>query len=703
MAQNVTTLLDVWDQVNKTGGQILSAMDEHNRQVADAELQNMQLKMQKWQNDELLKFQNSTDYENFQQIWDEDFKAFYDDYNQSSGANYYKSKYTQKAGNEMLNSMKASMDIKVSQMVNAGQRNYQSSLMQNSLDLLSENGGSQDNYNAQAGILESMYAQNLITADQYFQGMNTYAIQNQYDMFSAEFQRIAAANPGMSDAELDAAMDAISIDFTAQVRGQDGQLTDLAIDRASIKAKAKEAQWSAIKEQRDANNKAIYQTNTNLIVAAEQGNGDLAAMKAQLRKVQSMRNLEISETDQRQREEELIRSINTLTSVNAAGSSGAKTQAQKDFNINDLSKVPMDVFVQRVFYTDSDAISGYEAVEAFKLALITEATKLNGGVEPDAATVNQITAKYLTGDQGILSVMQKDHGYSAKVYETIKNVVNSNKDWKDLPVVTEFVFDSLFEINMGEQFKGDDAAMVQFITDRVTEFYRQKVTDSWASKQNEINADYSTDARNYDKQQRLFADLGMNGAAVWSYGLDNKQVYWEGASQGSAEQMAQGQMSMLCNQFNYSFNVPYDKAAGSIVSYQLEITPGGQDLEPRYNYYVTGTGNPQLDNCFFRVMPVGKNGLRIEKRYENQTWEEAVNAAQFFDYVDYSKILSKKQQDLEAREAAGRERAQQSNAASKSGPEPYKPSFLIGGDEPAPIKNSTFGATSRNFTLGGRN
>lgn len=99
MAQNVTTLLDVWDQVNKTGGQILSAMDEHNRQVADAELQNMQLKMQKWQNDELLKFQNSTDYENFQQIWDEDFKAFYDDYNQSSGANYYKSKYTQKAGN----------------------------------------------------------------------------------------------------------------------------------------------------------------------------------------------------------------------------------------------------------------------------------------------------------------------------------------------------------------------------------------------------------------------------------------------------------------------------------------------------------------------------------------------------------------------------------------------------------------------------
>lgn len=258
------TLADVFNSAADLATDVLNTQSKWNQQAADAKLRAQQIDLSTWQQDEINKFKGRTDFENFEQEWNDDFAEKQKEYADQGGKNYYADQYTARAGQEMFNQMHASGKLVVSQLVDNGQKNYANQTDLNSIQQINKQPASQERFSTAGSIIERMYSEGRIDDATRAQMLQTQADGTEYDMTVQASDAWINSNKGATQAQYEKYLSGYepSLAYAAAGHG-DGGYT-VSPNHKGITEKAKQAARTKLKETQDQNNSTIYQNNTKI-------------------------------------------------------------------------------------------------------------------------------------------------------------------------------------------------------------------------------------------------------------------------------------------------------------------------------------------------------------------------------------------------------------------------------------------------------
>lgn len=319
------SLADVFNSASGLATDVLNTQSKWKQQAADAKLRAQQIDLGTWQQSEINKFKGRTDFENFEQEWNDDFAEKQKEYADQGGKNYYADQYTARAGQEMFNQMHASGKLVVSQLVDNGQKDYANQTDLNSIQQINKQPASQERFSTAGSIIERMYSEGRIDDATRAQMLQTQADGTEYDMTVQASDAWINSNKGATQAQYEKYLSGYepSLAYAAAGHG-DGGYT-VSPNHKGITEKAKQAARTKLKETQDQNNSTIYQNNTKIQqdVLLNPDKKTESQLMAEIQKgildINATPNLMLDEGDRRVRLDELEQLLQAKKTAPAGG------------------------------------------------------------------------------------------------------------------------------------------------------------------------------------------------------------------------------------------------------------------------------------------------------------------------------------------------------------------------------------------------
>lgn len=627
-----TTLYDVWNSVSNAASTAMGIADKWLKQEADASLRAQQLDLESWQRDEMLKFKGRTDYENFQKEYDEDFQRKFEQYN--SGTSKYKNNYTAQQGNILFDNLRANGNANVQNMVWQGQRNLATQTDLNSLNLLGETAGSQENYDAMASIINTMYSENRIDEAQRTKLLTDSYTQNAQAEYNAAAASFIAQNPNATDAQINDALENFQSGINADFEGD-----DLFLDRESVKSAAIKQMWQNINTTRSENNTQLVNENTDILNRVYNNPSNIAQnismLQAQIRKIDGYANTALSAQDKRTRENELKSALASLENASQATSSGSREASSKTMTLQQFAKTMTG---SEDFYNEGIAqgLTAYEIQAAFTY-------DVNDKLDNNLAVIQQTYIDkygnewrdYYSRDYGeyikplfsaVIDEFAKDPEIAAMLKTGTQTYLNMVKagggQVSDIETqeLNAYLKDTLCSAVINDVKKSTDEK-IAFVEKATTDFLQARTLDSLSY----ISPEGKYYNQTIDREFQLKAGLRQlnNPAVIWTNG-DSADMNDARSSYGVAENLltnpvAQAVKTDLTNVLILNYGVTAGKSYLTVVP---QMNEDGSDIDAIPNYAITGTGT-DLDGKIARYVIDDKNNIKVEVRPANMTWSEA--------------------------------------------------------------------------------
>lgn len=349
----MATLLDVFNAASTLGQgvnrDVEKVIDDNARSAVTAQ----QLDMQEFMAQEMQKFSERTDYDNFAKDFEDDFARKYSDYNSAAGPNAYKTAWNAKLGNELMAQYKTQGNIAVSKLVAQGKRNLATQEDMNSLKRIRELEPTQENLDAQMGIINRMYTSGRISEEARWQLSDEAYANAQSRTAEAALLSAVERNPkllSMTDSELSDWTMSHGPALRASIAGVDGKENELSLSRRKINDAAVQSVRLRIRDKWEKTNNALTENFVNTSYRVMFSSGDNAAelvsdIKGQIVRIKRMGNTELS-PDQKNAQINRLESLLRPLTESASGKSGSTKKELWKNIIKDKSADIVDAIIR---------------------------------------------------------------------------------------------------------------------------------------------------------------------------------------------------------------------------------------------------------------------------------------------------------------------------------------------------------------------
>lgn len=291
----MATLLDAFNATAGLVSGILSVSDRERRKEADAKLAAQRIDMRRFMADEMLKFSQRTDWDNFEKEWNDDFSRKFDEYNAPDGPSAYKDEYTARIGNQMLDGLKADGDIALRKIVAQGRMNASGASIDNAIGKLRNEPATQNRLDEEFSLLDRRYDTGLDDPVRSAARKREAYDTAQFESTTSYLYDAVRKDPSLlkkSDKELSDWAMTHAPRLSATMRGADGNETQLASSRREVNDRAVQSAMRRIRDDQERNDAALtseFSAISDDVSWSGKGADELVAeIRAQVEKIREM-------------------------------------------------------------------------------------------------------------------------------------------------------------------------------------------------------------------------------------------------------------------------------------------------------------------------------------------------------------------------------------------------------------------------------